>query len=78
MSGTSTVKVTRHRQVTIPAHLADTLGIKEGDTLDARLEDQHIVLKKTKHKLPSFKIGRRLGDIDIDRLIEESMSEIAG
>ncbi|HXQ92439.1 MAG TPA: AbrB/MazE/SpoVT family DNA-binding domain-containing protein [Nitrososphaerales archaeon] len=79
MSGSSTVKVTRNRQVTIPAHLANTAGIREGDILDVRLEDQKIILKKSKQqKLPSFKIGRKLKESDIELLIESSLEEIVG
>jgi len=71
------VKVTRHRQVTIPAHLANQIGIKEGDLLDVQLENQSILLKKTSHELPHFRISRRkLKDSEIENLIEKSMSEM--
>ena len=78
MSSSSTVKVTRNRQVTIPAHLANIAGIREGDVLDVRL-DQKIILKKSKkQELPSFKIGRKLKESDIELLIESSLDEIVG
>ena len=74
----STVKVTRHRQVTIPAHLANTIGVREGDILEVQLENEKIVLRKSRQELPSFRIGKRLKDDEIEKLIEESISEIAG
>lgn len=78
MAAKSTVKVTRHRQVTIPAHIARTVGIREGDMLSVESEDERIVLRKSTHELPRFRLGRKITEEEIERMIEESIAEIAG
>jgi antitoxin PrlF len=71
-------KVTRNRQVTIPAEIASVAHISEGDMLDVEFEMGQIVLRKTKDELPTIRIGRRLGDAEIERLIAEAAAEISG
>ncbi len=42
------VKVTRNRQITIPAEISKALGIKEGDLVDVSISDGKIVIRKIK------------------------------
>ncbi|MBF0549715.1 MAG: AbrB/MazE/SpoVT family DNA-binding domain-containing protein [Deltaproteobacteria bacterium] len=42
------VKVTRHYQVTLPRALRKKLGIVEGDSVEMKEEDGHIILQKVK------------------------------
>ena len=71
-------KVTRNRQVTIPAEIARVAGISEGDILDVRVVKEQIVFEKAKLGLPTFKVGRRVEDREIEELIAESAAEISG
>jgi antitoxin MazE len=41
-------KVTRHGQITIPAALRRQVGIEEGDLVEMRAEDDHIVVMPKK------------------------------
>lgn len=41
-------KVTRHGQITIPAALRRQVGIEEGDLVELRAEDDHLVLMPKK------------------------------
>ncbi|MDV3243577.1 MAG: AbrB/MazE/SpoVT family DNA-binding domain-containing protein [Nitrososphaerales archaeon] len=71
-------KVTRNRQVTIPADIATVAHISEGDILDVELEGERVILRKSKDELPVIKIGRKVGDEEIERLIAEGAAEISG
>lgn len=42
------VKVTRNRQITIPANISKIVGIKEGDLVDVSVSDERIIIKKIK------------------------------
>lgn len=41
------IKVIRHGQVTLPAEFRQTLAIRDGDYLEAQLQQDQIVLKPT-------------------------------
>jgi len=69
------VKVTRNYQVTIPAEIRRVLGIKEGDLLEVRLEGERIVIEKPELELPRIRLGKRITTEEIERLIEESLTE---
>ena len=71
-------KVTRNRQVTIPAEIARVAHISEGDILNVELVGERIVLKKAVSELPVIKIGRRITDGEIERLIAEAGVEVSG
>ncbi len=49
------VRVKQKYQVTIPASVREEIGLHEGDTLEARVEDGHIVL------IPQQMIARETG-----------------
>ncbi len=65
-------------QVTIPSVIARAAHIKEGDVLEVGLMGTRIVLEKAKDELPIIRIGRKVGDEEIERLISESAEEISG
>ncbi len=71
-------KVTRNRQVTIPAEIATVAHISEGDILDVELTGGRVVFQKVKDELPVIKIGRKVGDEEIERLIAKAAAEISG
>ncbi len=65
-------------QVTIPSVIASAAHIKEGDVLEVGLMGTRIVLEKAKDELPVIRIGRKVGDEEIERLTSESAEEISG
>ncbi len=73
---TETVKVTRKYQVTIPESIRSKLGVKIGDTLTVKSEDNHIIMESSKHiSNPSDALWNLFGkslDIDATKLVEES------
>ncbi len=71
-------KVNRNRRVTIPAEIASVAHIREGDVLEVGLMGTRIVLEKAKDELPIIRIGRKVGDGEIERLIAEAAEEISG
>ncbi len=79
------VVVTRKYQVTIPKEVREKLGIKVGDRLLVRVEDDHIVLEPLKpvkalDRLSSI-ADRLLGGprkIDAVKLVEESLERETG
>jgi len=71
-------KVTRNRQVTIPAEIAKVAGINEGDILDVKVVKEHIVFEKARRELPNFRVGRRIHDKEIEEMIAESAAEVSG
>jgi AbrB family looped-hinge helix DNA binding protein len=77
MDGRKTVKVTRHNQVTIPADIAMSLGIHEGDLLSVEARDGNIILSKLADDLPRIRVGRKI-DRNLEKLIQESIMEVAG
>ncbi len=71
----SITKVTRNYQITIPAEIRKTLGLKEGDLLEVRLEGDKIVLQRLKRERKRLKLGRNVTPEEIERSIEEGMRE---
>lgn len=71
-------KVTRNRQVTIPAEIASVAHISEGDVLDVELVDGRVVLHKAKDELPLIRVGRKVRDEEIERLAADAAEEISG
>ena len=73
---TEEVKVTRKYQVTIPENVRSKLGVKIGDTLLVKSEDNHIIMESTKHiPNPSDALWNLFGkpiDVDATKLVEES------
>ncbi|RLF00516.1 MAG: AbrB family transcriptional regulator [Thermoprotei archaeon] len=61
------VKVTRKGQVTIPKSMREALGIREGDLLEARLEEGRIVLSKPGIPEP----GEPVGPEEYERIVGE-------
>jgi AbrB family looped-hinge helix DNA binding protein len=74
------VKVTRKYQVTIPEGVRSKLGVKIGDKLSVKTEDNRIVMETAKHvSNPSDILWNLFGrpiDIDAVRLVEASWKEI--
>ena len=70
------VKVTRKYQVTIPERVRSKLGVKIGDTLLVKSEDNHIIMESTRHvSNPSDALWNLFGktlNIDASKLVEES------
>lgn len=70
------MKVTRKYQVTIPESVRTKLGVKIGDTLIVKSEDNQIIMESNKHiSNPSDAIWNLFGkslNIDATKLVEES------
>ena len=70
------MKVTRKYQVTIPESVRNKLGVKIGDTLIVKSENNQIVMESNKHiSNPSDAIWNLFGkslNIDATKLVEES------
>jgi AbrB family looped-hinge helix DNA binding protein len=75
------VKVTRKYQVTIPESVRNKLGVKIGDTLIVKSEDNHIIMESNKHiSHPSDALWNLFGkslNIDATKLVEESWAKPA-
>ncbi|MBI3841100.1 MAG: AbrB/MazE/SpoVT family DNA-binding domain-containing protein [Thaumarchaeota archaeon] len=71
-------KVTRNRQVTIPAEIARVAHITEGDILSVDLVGGTVVLRKAESELPVIRIGKKISDAEIERLIAEAAVEVSG
>ncbi len=73
------VKVTRKYQVTIPENVRCKLGVKIGDKLMVKSEDNRIIMESPKHvSNPSDTLWNLFGksiDIDAVKLVEESWKE---
>ena len=74
------VKVTRKYQVTIPESVRCKLGVKIGDTLIVKSEDNHIIMESSRHiSNPSNALWNLFGkslNIDATKLVEESWTNI--
>ena len=70
------MKVTRKYQVTIPESVRAKLGVKIGDTLIVKSENNHIIMESSKHiSNPSDALWNLFGkplNIDAAKLVEES------
>jgi looped-hinge helix DNA binding domain, AbrB family len=72
------VKVTRNFQVTVPAEIRRTLGIKQGDWLELDAESDKIIVRKlVGDRVRTIRLGRKLTIEEIDRLIEEGLKQSA-
>ncbi|PSN94363.1 AbrB family transcriptional regulator [Candidatus Marsarchaeota G2 archaeon ECH_B_2] len=72
------VKVTRNFQVTVPAEIRRTLGIKQGDWLEFDTESDKIIVRKlVGDRVRTIRLGRKLTIEEIDRLIEEGLRQSA-
>lgn len=83
------VKVIRHGQITLPADFREELDIKEGDYLEAEMDNKTIVLRpkvfmdradavKALHKMMA-EVHERTKDLDpkeIDEVIEQAIAEV--
>ena len=74
----SITKVTRNYQITIPAEIRKTLGLKEGDLLEVRLEGDKIVLQRLKRERKRLKLGRNVTPEEIEKAIEDYDTEFQG
>lgn len=72
------VKVTRNYQITIPSELREKMSIEEGDILLVRAEGEKIVITKARDELPKIRLGRKLTVSEMERIITESIEEVAG
>lgn len=52
--------------------------VKEGDVLEVGLMGTKIVFEKAKDELPLIKLGRKVDDDEIERLMAEAAEEISG
>ena len=68
--------MTRKYQVTIPESVRSKLGVKIGDTLIVKSEDNQIIMESSKHiSNPSDALWNLFGkslNIDATKLVEES------
>jgi antitoxin PrlF len=71
-------KVTRNRQVTIPAEIAREAHISEGDILNVKMVGKGVLFEKASYELPVLKIGRRISNREIESMIAESAEEVSG
>lgn len=74
-----TTKVTSKRQITIPVKLFKELGLKEGDELILRIENNQIILQKAQDQLDSIAgslpLPSKYQGIPLEMIIREAKSE---
>lgn len=63
------VKVVRSYQITIPSEIRKAIGIEVGDVLLINVVDNKIILEKVKDDLPTFKVGKRIEEKDIEEAL---------
>ncbi len=68
-------KITRNYQITIPAEFRETLGIKEGDTVDILLEGDRLVIMPLKRERITFKAGRKFTIEELEKEVEKAFEE---
>lgn len=64
--------------MTIPAEIAREAHISEGDVLEVKIMGKGVVFEKASDELPVLRIGRRISNKEVERLIAESAEEISG
>jgi len=69
------VKVSRSYQITIPAEVRKMLKIEIGDILSVSVVGNKIVLEKVENQLPSFKLGRRIGEKEIEEALLKGLKK---
>ncbi len=67
------VRVTRNYQVTLPADVRRELGIKIGDLLRITLAGERAIIERVEEDLPSFELGRPVGEEDIAEAIRRGL-----
>lgn len=67
------VKVTRNYQITLPAEVRGELGIKVGDLLRVAVSGGRIVIEKLEDDLPAFKLGKRIGDEEVEQALRRGL-----
>ena len=55
----SAIKILQDGRVTIPKYIRDTLGLKEGDIAEAKLEDGRIVITPNLYKKKTSKLSSK-------------------
>jgi len=65
------VRVTRARQITIPAEIARRFGIEQGDTLLVTVEGDRIVILPKRKKDICLKLGKKFDWRYVERVIDE-------
>ncbi|CAD5244974.1 AbrB/MazE/SpoVT family DNA-binding domain-containing protein [Thermococcus camini] len=68
-------KVTRNYQITIPAEIRKTLGIKEGEYLTVELRGDEIVIRKAEMEWPSIDLGRDFTPEEIEKNVKKMLRE---
>ena len=70
-------KVTRNRQVTIPATVREKLGIKEGDFVRIIYDESEGIAKivPVRKKRITVRLSRKISVKEIERLIEKTLDE---
>ncbi|WP_456420628.1 AbrB/MazE/SpoVT family DNA-binding domain-containing protein [Thermococcus sp.] len=68
-------KVTRNYQITIPAEIRKTLGIKEGEYLTVELRGDEIVIRKAEIEWPSIDLGRDFTPEEIEKNVKKMLRE---
>jgi len=69
------VKVSRSYQITIPAEIRGALGIEIGDILSVSIVGNKIVLEKIEEELPTFKVGRKIGEKDLEEALVKGLKK---
>lgn len=70
------VKITRNFQVTIPAPVRNKLGLKEGEEVEVRLDEEgRILIERLPRERRVLKAGRRLLPEEIEEIIEKGLME---
>ena len=69
------VKVSRSYQITIPAEIRRALGIEIGDILSVSIVGNKIVLEKIEEELPTFKVGRKIGEKDLEEALVKGLKK---
>lgn len=70
----SEVRIGPQGRLVIPAPIRKALGLRRGDVLTARVEDERLVLEKREHILARLK-GRFAGISSDTSLVEELIAE---
>ncbi|MEM2122410.1 MAG: AbrB/MazE/SpoVT family DNA-binding domain-containing protein [Candidatus Bathyarchaeia archaeon] len=70
------VKITRNFQVTIPAQVRNKLGLREGEEVEVRLDQEgRILIERLPSGRRTLKAGRRLLPEEIEEIIRKGLAE---
>ena len=68
------VRVTRNYQVTIPALVRESVGLKVGDVVEVYVDAEgRIVIEKVRRARKRLRAGRRLSPEEVEELIERGL-----